>query len=536
MLFNRNSQRRNPFAALARWFSGYSPAGPSPSPLPSPTVPQDQKGGAPMVRNAETDLRLEILNSLLTTPHRKLEDVAGVHNDMRELDPLFYGHLAVWYQREGTVRDHKEVFVANLLVSDLPEHREAGFVLLQTLPPYQVARAVDCMKRCCKRVPRSARTAVVEYLRYREEVPARFDRAALRARKALKGLYAGLHIRPNARADLILFKNQPPEGSLAAMVKTLAKAETPLQQAELIVKHKIPYPVAVGALRSMTPTVMVALIDAMSPAETINNLKSLKARGAFEHPEVKALIDSKLEQAKTDHRVSAFKAKVAAEAADVDADTAAALGRVTDTQIKAKGRIARPTALLVDKSGSMDSAIEVGKQLAAMICGVADQPPVVYAFDTMPYEVTASGGDLAAWEQAFKHIRAAGGTSVGAPLAAMQKAGQRVEQVIVVTDEGENSAPYFTAAYQEYARALMVDPNVIIVKVGAASNYTETALSRANVAFDTFEFKGDYYSLPNLIPMLARPSRLDLLLDIMATKLPVRKRQAETRNEVLAAV
>lgn len=489
-----------------------------------------------MARNAksdparrEMDLRLEILNSLLTTPHRKLEDVASVHKDMAELDPLFYGHLAVWYQSEGAVRDHKEVFVANLLVSDLPEHREAGCVLLQKLPPYQVARAVGCMKQHCGRVPRSARTAVVEYLRERESAPAKFDRAALRARKAMKSLYAGLHIRPSARADLVLFKNKPPEGSLAAVVKALAKADTPLSQAETIVKFKIPYPVAVGALKTLTPTVLVALLGAMSPAETINNLKSLKARGAFAHPEVKALIEAKLAQARTDQRVSAYKAKVAAGAADLDQSTVAALDGVTETQVKARGRIARPTALLVDKSGSMDCAIEVGKQLAAMICAVADERPVVYAFDTMPYEVVAPGSDLAAWELAFQHIRAAGGTSLGAPLAAMRKKGQRVEQIILVTDEGENSAPYFVDAYREYAAALAVDPNVIIVKVGQACTYTETALQRASVPYDTFAFSGDYYSLPNLIPLLARPSRLDLLLDIMATPLPVREQRASRR-------
>ena len=57
----------------------------------------------------ERDLRLDILNSLLTTPHRQLEKVAELHNEMAQLDPLFYGHLAVWYQHNGDVRDHKEV-------------------------------------------------------------------------------------------------------------------------------------------------------------------------------------------------------------------------------------------------------------------------------------------------------------------------------------------------------------------------------------------------------------------------------------------
>ena len=57
--------------------------------------------------NTERDLRLEILNSLLTTPHRKLKNVGALHDEMIGHDPLFYGHLAVWYQRNGAVRDHK---------------------------------------------------------------------------------------------------------------------------------------------------------------------------------------------------------------------------------------------------------------------------------------------------------------------------------------------------------------------------------------------------------------------------------------------
>lgn len=99
------------------------------------------------MNTAERDLRLEMLNSLLTTPHRELNKVADLHKMMVELDPIFYGHLSVWYQKEGDVRDHKEVFVGNLLTSQLTEHREAGFMLLQTFPPYQVARIVDFMKQ-----------------------------------------------------------------------------------------------------------------------------------------------------------------------------------------------------------------------------------------------------------------------------------------------------------------------------------------------------------------------------------------------------
>ncbi|MFB2977356.1 LAGLIDADG family homing endonuclease [Microseira sp. BLCC-F43] len=925
------------------------------------------------MNTAERDLRLEMLNSLLTTPHRKLDQVAEIHKLIVELDPIFYGHLAVWYQHNGDVRDHKEVFVGNLLTSNLTEHRDAGFVMLQQFPPYEVSRIVDFMKQHRNKMPRSARTAVTRYLKEREKNPAFFDRAALRGRKAMKHLYATLHIKPNVRADAVLFKDAPPEDSLAFVLKQLAKAATPAEQANLIVEHNIPYTIAIGAVKQVTPTVLVALINSMSPQEVINNLKSLKDRGAMEHPEVKALIDGKLEEAQKSLRISAYKAKVAANVTELDAETAAKLEKVTDEQIKKRGKIAKQTALLVDKcvtgdtlicteygllpisslvppvqagvtevgldlmvatrngmakatrlflngkkpvryietekgfrlgashnhpllcyephtatlvwreadtlqvgdylvlrrntrcfgtdvsladykpkeayqpneaplrvlrqmtpelgrwlgyivsegrikhrpatvefcnsdaqliadfcaltaqlfglqarviedgncqtasiasaallhfldeaiglkkdrardcivprtvlmssqqtqrqflrgylagdgglmsrncgvlaatsaseqllrqiqvmllnfgiisnlkpirscatngnrvmrsywrltiggndaqrlvqeigfaadakqnaiahivtstrslewsarwdsvpelarsaaailepgtrhqlrqlfptlacfkgkaknhrvptdllpsileafpafgevgdiqevvqsqlfldavagieegyeavydlcvpgehsfvsngivshnSGSMENAIEIGKRLSGLISGITEAGLFVYAFDTVPYPVTAKGTELSDWERAFQHIKAGGGTSIGCALEAMRLKKQWVEQIILVTDEGENSAPYFANVYDNYCRDLAVMPNVVIVKVGSTSNYVENQLKQKQVQVDTFTFAGDYYSLPNLVPMLSRPSRLELLMEILDTPLPVRE-------------
>lgn len=473
------------------------------------------------MQTAERDLRLEILNSLLTTPHRELSKVADLHNEMSRLDPIFYGHLACWYQHSGDVRDHKEVFVANLLTSELPEHRDAGFMLLQEFPPYQVGRIIDFMKQQKGKAPRSARTAVTRYLRKREADPDLFDRAALRGRKAMKHLYATLHIAPGPRAEAVLFKNDPPENSLAAAMKTLAAAVEPIDQARLIVEKSIPYAVAIGAISKITPTVLVALINAMTPQEVINNLKSLKARGAMDHADVKALIDGKLDKAATSGRVSAFKALVAADVTELDAETAARLERVTNEQVKRKGSITKSTALLVDKSGSMEQAIEAGKHLASLISGIAQAGLHVYAFDNMPYEVKASGSELSDWEKAFRHIHAGGSTSIGAPLEAMRLQKVVVEQIILITDEQENTSPYFADVYEAYKRDLNVAPNVVIVKVGRANGWIDDKM-KGKGQVDTFQFDGDYYSLPNLVPMLARPSRLELLLEIMSIPLPER--------------
>ena len=474
-----------------------------------------------MMRADERDLRLDMLNSLLTTPHRDLDKVAGLHDDLRARDPIFYGHLAAWYAANGDVRDHKEVFVANLLAGELAEHRGAGFRMLQELPPYEVARVVDFMKRRGK-LPRSARTAVRRYLRERERTPERFDRAAMRNRKAMKHLYATLHVRPSERADAILFKDTPPEDSLAFALKLMARAGTPEEQARMIVEHRVPYAVAVGAVGQVTPAVLVALVDRMSPQEVINNLGSLKARGALDHPALKAMIDERIAAAATSDRVSAFKALKAAEVSGADEETVAKLERVAGEQVRRKGRISRPTALLVDKSGSMTAAIEVGKRLAATISSVAEAELYVYAFDTMAYPIAGKGAELADWERAFQHVHAGGGTSIGAPVETMRIKGQSVEQFILVTDEGENTGPFFPAAFKAYSEELKTAPHVVIVKVGAHCDYIERKLREAGAAFDTFTFDGDYYSLPNLVPLLARRSRLELLIEILETPLPVR--------------
>lgn len=487
--------------------------------------------------DTERDLRLEMLNSLLTTPHRKLEEAAVLHNSLLEQDPLFYGHLAVWYLSHGTVRDHKEVFVGSLLTSNWSQHREAGFELLQTLPPYQVARVVDYMKQYRGKVPRSARTAVTRYLRTREAQATRFDRAAVRGRKAMKHLYATLHIRPSERANAILFKNNPPPDSLAYQVKQVARAEMPGEQAALIAEYRLPYTVAVGAVQAVTPAVLVALINAMTPQEVINHMKALKARGAFDHDDVKTLIEAKLTEAQSDRRVSAYKAKVAAQAVPVDADIEAHLARVTEAQVKRHGAIRRATALLVDKSGSMTQAIEVGKRLAALISTITEADLHVVAFDTVAFEVkpsrpglqrlfgreAAPATTLDAWEQAFAPIQAAGGTSIGAGLEWLRRKQVAVEHVVIVTDEGENTAPYFTDVLQAYQRDLKVTVDVTIVKIGYAMAHVEQRLRAVRASFETFTFAGDYYALPNLVPLLTRPSRLDLLLDILATPLPVRR-------------
>ena len=483
----------------------------------SPVPPREREGAIV----TEVNLRVRTLNTLLAMPHGKLAVLAPFHQEAIANDPLFYGHLAVWYNRTGEVRDHRVLFAAHLLTSEYPEHRAAGWVLLQQLPPHMVAAAVDHAKRTIGKMPRIFRSAVYTYLNTMEAHPARFDRAAARSRQALKHLYATLRLKPGARAQATLFDEQPPAGSMLAQVKDLAKLSDPDEQAIAILLHNIPYTTAVGALRAMTPAVLVALVEVMTPQEVINHLKSLQRHGAFENAEVKALIDEKLHAAQGDKRVSTLKATRAMAHVDLDDATRAVLTEVTDQRVAQIAHIARPTAMFVDKSGSMTAAIELAKEMAALVSAITDEFHAL-AFDTEAFDVTATETTRSAWETAFRLVKAGGGTSIGAPLAKLHKDGVVVEQIIVITDGGENTAPYFAPTYQAYSQALGVAPNVTIVGVGSYAGQFTATLNEAGIPVTAWEFTGDYYSLPNLLPLLSLPSRADLVDEIMALALPTR--------------
>ena len=66
-------------------------------------------------------------------------------------------------------------------------------------------------------------------------------------------------------------------------------------------------------------------------------------------------------------------------------------------------------------------------------------------------------------------------------------------------------------------------PAVTIVKVGQACDILEQSCKALGMPLNVFEFRGDYYALPNVIPLLSMPSQAELLMEILSYPLPERK-------------
>ena len=71
-------------------------------------------------------------------------------------------------------------------------------------------------------------------------------------------------------------------------------------------------------------------------------------------------------------------------------------------------------------------------------------------------------------------------------------------------------------------RELGVAPNVTIVGVGGSDQRFLNRLREQAIPLTVWEFKGDFYSLPNILNLLNAPSRAELVEEVMAMALPQR--------------
>jgi len=517
----------------------------------------------------ESDERVSLLNSILQCPHRDLDKIIEVHRAVQKSDPLFYARLAAWHGEFGEIRDHNEVFTGLLCVDPFIDNRETGLALFRLLPPFMKERVKGLIRGKPVKITtrdktkkikikggktidkpitekkyvglkryltRSLKVEIANYLKWLESDNDRFDDVVLSNFNPIIGLYASIQMKPSDRAKAILFDRNIPEDSKLIILKQIMEARSPAKKAELIIKNNVPYITAVGLIKKMTPSILTALISQMTPQQVINNIGSLRDRGAYNNPDLKKLVMEKLKKAESAKHVSGLKAKVAKTSSGVeDSEIADQLDKVADESIKRKRTINLPTAVIVDVSASMDIAIEVGKIVASMISGATNDKLYVLTADTMAREIKSKSHTMTSWEDAFRGVNAGGATSVGVGVAFLQRMKYYVEQIVLITDEGENRAPFIGDAITSYKNAMNVDPNVVVIRVDADSRYGNepswirnfrAGLTNAVGDYTQFDISDDdkgYYALPGLIPLLSQKSKLELLYEIQDYPLPVRK-------------
>lgn len=490
-----------------------------------------------MTQRTEVDKRIELLNAYLTTPHGDFDLIAKVHANTLEADPRFYMSLVPWSLDKTSVRDHKDVGVLTLTTAPkeiAPEAylqlRDVGLALLRDMNWRQLARMVKWLKDNGRNVPNSMKTEIRRKLRDLESDHANFDRVGIIHRSSLTYLYSTLRIAPSEHADRCLFAGRDgktyPAGSTFEVVQTIAHSDDPYEKARLVVEYGIPFLTATSLLGT-DPISMIALVDAMSPAQLMNNLARIKKTGMLENQEVKDLVNAKIRRGKKDKRVQGTKIKHVRDKVE-DKEVLAALEDVRDEQI-ASYNISRSTALILDVSASMEGSIEFAQEAGAMIgLALGDIPFEVLTFNTATTQVHVNDPDRGeSWRSALALTRAGGGTAIGSPVQWLMRHNIWLEQLVFITDQDERHAPTLYGQLQAYNEQV-TGLNVIVVHLednsrwAANANDVESACRQLGIACDRWDWNRDYTSLPNLLRLMSGGSIADTIEEILEYQLPQR--------------
>jgi hypothetical protein len=434
--------------------------------------------------------------------------------------------LIAWNQIKGEVRDSKAALPVIALRGEADQELfENAVAHLCLLDPRNLVRAIEFNRKLSKTIPVTPgagnllEKGVHQYLRAREEDKNWWTRTALQHRKSLKGLYALYRVKPNVLAQAVLFDRQKPKGTVFEAIANL-KNMNPEEAAGTILNFKIPFLIAVGAVGGIKnkPDIVLALIEQTSGNELIGNTEMFRRLGVFDNPALKAAFGAAVERTKKDKRVSTLKAGVAAQNIG-DEKVAQKMKKVQEEKLEQLGGIEGDWLVLGDCSGSMHTAIDVARNVAAIIAQQVRGNVHLIFFNNNPYRYEVTGKTLDQIQTMTARIRAAGSTSIGCGLELLREHNILVNGIAICSDGGDNTAPLFHEAYTKYVQTMGIQPTVYLLwvpgdrdKLSGCCQYSGIPLQKYDVS------KMHYYALPNLIKTM-RASQFLLVDEILSTPL-----------------
>jgi hypothetical protein len=167
--------------------------------------------------------------------------------------------------------------------------------------------------------------------------------------------------------------------------------------------------------------------------------------------------------------------------------------------------IQRSTAVLIDKSAGMSAAIHAGGALLDLIGPTARGPLLAYAFDTMVHYLQRQARDDGSWRRPLAEITPGGLKACGIVVESMRLRRQRVEQIVLITDERESAAPTFAESLRSYAADMGFTPDVCLIRMDDSEDFIEQDCREAGLPVEVVDYDGDPAALEPLLQWLARP-------------------------------
>jgi hypothetical protein len=477
-----------------------------------------------------------IFAELSKSSHGKLSEYVAVGTQAVKEQGEFFQHLIAWNHKHGQIRDSKVALpVLGLAYEADLELLDNSVAHLAMLGPRELRKAFDFVREIRPKGKMTKMDRVIAaYLRQKEK-DRNWDHIAIQHRAVLKALYALTRTGPGNKrvaavlsgqwkekidGQLVVTKLPLPKGSVFEAVAQLQNM-SPVEAAGAITKYRIPFLIAMGALgaKAKEPDLVQALIERMSPTELTTNMKGLEKLGVKTNPALRATLEKAMEKA-SKSKQNTLKTTQAVEAVE-DEGLKEKLRGLQEKQIKAAGGPDGDWLVLVDRSPSMQKSIEYGKHVAAQLSMFVKGKVWLVFFDEAPMTVDVTGLSLDQILKATKHIGTGSATSIGVGLNRMLVEKVAVDGIAVVSDGGENRAPYFTDVYKKYSEFVGKDVPVYFYHFSGDTDNFTYRMNAAGIEMQQFDLRhgtADYYAIPNLVQSM-RSNQYSLVDEIMATPL-----------------
>jgi hypothetical protein len=276
---------------------------------------------------------------------------------------------------------------------------------------------------------------------------------------------------------------------------------------EAIETQRLSYKEVMGRLPKdvgLTPAVMAALLPSLSDRDLRLLTPTLESLGLMAEPEVRARWEQAVAQAEDQRALNVAKnvrskelREKLEEAADNAAKKAVAAGA---------GEEDLRVMFLIDKSGSMEGAIEKSKDaLTKILAGFPAEKLHIATFDTMGTVLRPRAASRTAVQHMLQGIKASGGTVHAAGVRALHQAGVRIPDtarllVIVVGDEAGETGDQFARIFKDcgYDVAAMA---MIVSVAGARGKSVSGCAAHLRVPFCevAVEAFDDPYQVPRVL-------------------------------------
>lgn len=240
-------------------------------------------------------------------------------------------------------------------------------------------------------------------------------------------------------------------------VEKLKQAKTENEQIEWIQTGKLPYETVTSAIKP-TKAIWEALLYQMPVFALLRHLQALTRAGVFDDPAHLEYAVKRLTDRQALHKTKILPFQFAKAFKQVEhPELRDALRVAVDLTFDNLPELGEKTAIFLDISGSMSGDyLQIGSVFALALYKKTKGNSLFWLFDTNVVDAKPSRFD-SILSQAEK-IRARGGTDTGAPVRKLTQERRLVDQIIIITDEQQNSGSPFYRDLLNYRSA--VNPHV----------------------------------------------------------------------------